>query len=66
MKNKIIALLIIAVAFQTLALSQQDKFKFVKVSKDVKKEAKRYTKEGWRPIAGRQPIEQQLNKSFAN
>jgi hypothetical protein len=65
MKNKIIAILIIAFAFQSLAQAQQEKFKFKKVSKDVKKEAKRYEKDGWRPIAGKQPIAQQLDYAFA-
>jgi hypothetical protein len=40
------------------------KFKFVKITRDVNKEAKRYEKENWRPFAGSMPISQQLNNTF--
>ncbi len=42
----------------------EKKFRFPKVSKDVKREAKRYEKEGYTPFVGQPPIEQQLDKSF--
>jgi len=40
------------------------KFKFPKVSHDVKKEAKRYEKEGWKTLPGNTPLKQQLDNAF--
>lgn len=40
------------------------KFHFVKVSRDVKKEAKRYENEGWRIFPGNTPIQNQLDLAF--
>lgn len=41
------------------------KFKFKKVSKDVKKEAHKYEKEGWKVEPGNMPIKNQLENSFS-
>lgn len=41
------------------------KFRFQRVSRDVKKEAKRYEKDGWLVFPGNAPIAQQLNGAFA-
>jgi hypothetical protein len=40
------------------------KFKFIKVSKDVKKETRKYESDGWRVFPGKPPISQQLNNAF--
>lgn len=47
-----------------IALSSQ-KFKFKKVSKDVKKEAKRYKKDGWMVEPGNLPIKNQLETAYS-
>lgn len=44
--------------------SSKKKFHFVKVSRDVKKEAKRYTEEGWSIFPGNPPINYQLDLAF--
>jgi len=41
------------------------KFTFTKVSRDTRKEAKKYEKENWKVMPGTLPIEQQLNNSYA-
>ena len=46
------------------SVSFGQKFKFSKISRDVKKEAKKYEKENWRSFAGSQPITMQLNGTF--
>jgi hypothetical protein len=40
------------------------KFKYQKISTDVKKESKKYEKEGWNNFPGSMPIGQQLNNTF--
>jgi len=40
------------------------KFKFINVSKDVKKETRKYESDGWRVFPGNPPISQQLNNAF--
>ncbi len=47
-------------AVQKLVKQERDE----KVSKDVKKMAKRYAKEGWKVTVGTLPLEKQLEKSF--
>ena len=42
----------------------QKKFKFAKVSRDTKKEAKKFTKDGFVVFPGNLPIQNQLDKSF--
>jgi hypothetical protein len=60
-----IALILISnISYSQSNSSSNAKFKFIKVSKDVKKETKRYESEGWRPFPGQPPISQQLNNSF--
>jgi len=43
----------------------ENKFTFSRVSRDTKKEAKKYIKEGWRVMPGALPIEQQLNGAYS-
>lgn len=72
MKNK---LLILSFTFFAMACStsknvnpkvaaSKKKFHFVKVSKDVKKEAKRYTENGWQIFPGNPPMSYQLDMAF--
>lgn len=72
MKNK---LLILIIALFTLACNStknvnpkvaasKKKFNFVKVSRDVKKEAKRYEEEGWKIFPGNPPMTFQLDLAF--
>jgi hypothetical protein len=44
--------------------SVAQKFKYPKLSTDVKKESKKYENEGWNNFPGNPPIGQQLNESF--
>ena len=46
------------------ANAQSKKFVFPKVSRDTKKEAKRYEKDGFKVFPGMAPMAQQLNESF--
>lgn len=55
-------LLVLLVAITTFSFAQ--KFKFAKITRDVKKESKRYEKENWKSFAGAMPISQQLNNTF--
>lgn len=60
-------LLLAAAAFlfsSNASLAQQKKFKFARISRDVKKEAKRYEKDGYKTFPGMPPIGQQLNDSY--
>jgi hypothetical protein len=45
-------------------IAMKKKFNFVKVSRDVKKEAKRYTKDGWNIFTANPPMAQQLDLAF--
>lgn len=64
MKNLSILILIIFCLSITQNVIAQKKFKFNKVSRDVKKEAKRYDSEGWKVFPGNAPIKQQLDIAF--
>lgn len=44
--------------------ASKKKFNFVKVSRDVKKEAKRYEEDGWKIFPGNPPINYQLDLAF--
>jgi hypothetical protein len=44
--------------------SYAQKFKYSRLSGDVKKESKKYEKEGWNNFPGSMPIGQQLNNTF--
>lgn len=61
---KNIFLFVLMLSVFTGMVSGQGKFKFIKITKDVKKEAKKYEKEGWKVFPGNPPIGQQLNNSF--
>jgi hypothetical protein len=64
MKTKLIAF-VLALLVASLSFGQkQKKFRFPNVSHDVKKEAKRYKKEGWKVFPGNAPIGQQLDNAF--
>lgn len=45
-------------------LAAKKKFSFVKVSRNVKKESKKYDKEGWKIFAGNPPMSNQLDLAF--
>ena len=60
---KKIMIIILALVVSTSGFGQK-KFKFEKLSKDVKKEAKRYEKQGYTVFAGKPPLSQQLNNAF--
>ncbi len=60
MKKSILLVLLVAIS----SFSFAQKFKFEKITRDVRKEAKKYEKEGWKPFAGSMPISQQLNNTF--
>jgi hypothetical protein len=60
MKNFILSIFLLLLTSNVFA----QKFKFVKITRDVNKEAKKYEKENWRPFAGSMPISQQLNNTF--
>jgi hypothetical protein len=45
--------------------SKPAKFKFEKVSRDVKKEARRYEKDGYKVFPGNPPMAQQLNNAYS-
>ena len=60
MKKIILSIILITAISSTFA----QKFKFQKITRDVKKESKKYDKEHWRPFAGAMPVSQQLNNTF--
>lgn len=62
MKNSI--LILIAVFTCLNGSAQNKKFKFEKVKRDVRKEAKSIEKEGWENLPGDLPVSQQLNATF--
>jgi hypothetical protein len=67
--KKSIAIISVVILFVSLTASAQPKeekkkFTFTKVSRDTKKEAKKYEKENWRVMPGTLSMEQQLNDSF--
>ena len=63
MKN-LTAILLICVFLILTNYSIAQKFKYQKISTDVKKESKKYEKEGWNNFPGSMPIGQQLNNTF--
>ena len=65
LSNRLISIVLACtLAAPGVALSSQ-KFKFKKVSKDVKKEAKRYKKDGWMVEPGNLPIKNQLETAYS-
>ena len=65
--KKIISMLVAVaiIAVSQVANAQNKKFKFVKISRDTKKEVKKLEKEGWTNLPGDMPIGQQLNNAWA-
>jgi hypothetical protein len=70
---KITAITTIAASILSLVLitesvdaqnKDNNKFRFKRVSWDVKKESKRYEKEGYQPFVGQPPLKNQMDKSF--
>lgn len=57
-------LTILTITFLSLSFINGQKFKFEKVSRDTKKEAKRYNKDGFVIFPGNLPIQNQLDKSY--
>jgi hypothetical protein len=69
MKTKLIAFVLAMFTLASFSFGQQKpqkqkKFRFPKVSLDVKKEAKRYEKDKWQVFPGNAPIKQQLDNAF--
>jgi len=48
----------------TAQQKNKNKFRFNKLSRDVKKEAKKLEKDGYKAFVGQPPVNQQLDKSF--
>jgi len=63
MKNLLFYLLFIL--WYGYSSAQAPKFQFTKASKDLRKEVKKYEKEGWTNFPGGLPISQQLNNSYS-
>ena len=62
---KFLATLLLAICFLiTNTIAQTKKFKFNSVSRDTRKEAKRYEKDGYKVFPGMPPLAQQLNDSY--
>jgi hypothetical protein len=59
---KKLMLLLLCLTITSVSFGQ--KFKFSKISRDVKKEAKKYEKDKYRTFPGSQPITMQLNSTF--
>lgn len=57
-------ILILGLLIFTNELTFGQKYKFQKLSSDIKKEAKKYENEGWNNFPGNLPISQQLNSSY--
>jgi hypothetical protein len=59
---------VLAFSLVTISADAQNKdnkkYRFKRVSWDVKKESKRYEKEGYQPFVGQPPIKNQMEKSF--
>ncbi len=64
MKKNIILILTVLFVGHQAVIGQNKKFTFSKVSRDVKKEAKKFEKEGYKVFPGSMPISQQLNNSY--
>lgn len=63
MKALNLILLVSLLIFSSESMFGQ-KYKFQKLSSDIKKEAKKYENEGWNNFPGGLPISQQLNSSY--
>jgi hypothetical protein len=68
--KKLITIFLAALVLHSGFLTAQtkeskSKFSFTKVSRDTKREAKKYIKEGWKVMPGALPIEQQLNSAYS-
>lgn len=69
MKSLLITLCLLSFSLVTSveaqsSASKKPKYTPANIIKDVKKEAKKYTKEGYKVMPGNLPIEQQLNAAF--
>jgi hypothetical protein len=62
--SKLMFILFICMLINLPFAQASNKFKFHKVSKDVKKEAKRYKKDGWSVEPGNLPIKNQLETAY--
>jgi hypothetical protein len=62
MKNSLLILIALFTFF--IGNAQNKKVMFVKVKRDVRKEAKSIEKEGWGNLPGDLPVSQQLNSTF--
>jgi hypothetical protein len=60
----IFILMFVSVVSEKNSFAQQKKFKFSKVSRDTKKMARKYQKDGFLVFPGRPSIAQQLNDAF--
>ena len=58
-------LVLLLASFTQVVNAQVKKFTFNKVSRDIKKEARKYEKQGYKTFPGGMPIAQQLNGSFS-
>jgi len=65
MKKTLFSLALFCIAILTFKIANAEKFKFKKVSKDVKKEAHKYEKDGWKVEPGNMPIKNQLENSYS-
>lgn len=64
----IASLLLVATLLPSMLTGQtlsEERFRFARVSKDSKREAKRYERDGYLPFPGNPPIEHQLNGAFS-
>lgn len=61
---KSVLMFFLLTAFTQGVFAQTNKFTFNKVSRDTKKEARKYEKQGYKTFPGGMPISQQLNGSF--
>jgi hypothetical protein len=61
---KKLIIILIAVVAQLSVNAQNKKATFIKVKKDIRKEAKSIEKSGWANLPGDLPISQQLNATF--
>jgi hypothetical protein len=63
-KSTLLLVAFVAMGISQVATAQTKKFKFTKISKDTKKEAKKLEKAGWTNLPGDMPIGQQLDNSW--
>jgi hypothetical protein len=60
-----LSIVLFCVMLFSFSSANAEKFKFKKVSKDIKKEARKYEKDGWKVEPGNMPIKNQLENSFS-